>query len=94
MTVGGSEMAEEQRTEIDAGLLDELRRRARNQGRPERELLDEAVRRYLDRSGTLSDLFERIERGQKERGVEPLSDEEAMRLAVEEQHAWRRERAG
>jgi hypothetical protein len=24
--------------------------------------------------------------------VEPLSEDEAMRLAVEEQHAWRRER--
>jgi hypothetical protein len=50
------------------------------------------VRRYLERPGSLSELFERIERGQRERGVEPLSDEEAMKLAVEEQHAWRRER--
>jgi hypothetical protein len=33
-----------------------------------------------------------VDRGQKERGVEPLSKEEAMRLAVEEQHTWRRER--
>ncbi len=36
-------------------------------------------------------LFERIDRGQRERGVEPLSEEEAMRLANEELHAMRRE---
>lgn len=79
-------------TEIDAKLLEELRCRAREQGRPEGVLLEEAVRRYLDRPGSLAELFKRIDRGQKERGVEPLSEEEAMRLAVEEQHAWRRER--
>jgi hypothetical protein len=39
----------------------------------------------------LSGLFERIDRGQRERGVEPLSDEEAMLLANEELHAMRRE---
>ncbi len=87
-------MAEKQKTEIDAGLLEELRRRAKELGRPEGELLDEAVRRYLERSypRRFEELLERMERGRRERGVEPLSEEEAMRLAVEEQHAWRRER--
>jgi hypothetical protein len=85
-------MAEKSRTEIDTELLQELRRRAQEQGRPEGELLEEAVRRYLERPGSLSELFERIARGQREHGVEPLSDEGAMKLAVEEQHAWRRER--
>jgi len=85
-------MAEKSRTEINTELLQELRRRAQEQGRSEGELLEEAVRRYLERPGSLSELFERIERGQRERGVKPLSDEEAMKLAVEEQHAWRRER--
>lgn len=87
-------MADKQRTEIDAVLLEELRRRADELGRTETEVLEEAVRRYLrDRPGTtIAELFERVDRGQKERGVEPLSEEEAMRLAVEEQHAWRRER--
>ncbi|MEJ7842670.1 MAG: hypothetical protein WKF95_12955 [Rubrobacter sp.] len=33
-----------------------------------------------------------VDRWQRERGVEPLSDDEAMRLAVEEQHATRSER--
>jgi hypothetical protein len=78
--------------EISAELLGELRRRAREQGRPERELLDEAVKIYLERPGSLAELFEGIDRGQRERGVAPLSEDEAMRLAVEEQHAWRRER--
>ena len=85
-------MADKQHTEIDAVLLAELRCRANELGRTETEVLEAAVRRYLDRPGTLAELFERVDRGQKERGVEPLSEEEAMRLAVEEQHAWRRER--
>jgi hypothetical protein len=86
-------VADKQRTEIDAVLLEELRRRADELGRTETEVLEEAVRRYLrDRPGTIAELFERVDKGQKERGVEPLSEEEAMRLAVEEQHAWRRER--
>lgn len=64
----------------------------REQGRPERELLDEAVKSYLERPGSLAKLFEDIDRRQRERSVAPLSEDEAMRLAVEEQHAWRRER--
>lgn len=38
---------------------------------------------------SFAELFERVERWQRERGVEPPSDEEAMRIAVEEQHASR-----
>jgi hypothetical protein len=38
--------------EISPELLEELRRRAREQGRPERELLDEAVKSYLVHSQT------------------------------------------
>jgi len=78
--------------EISPELLEELRRRAREQGRPERELLDEAVKSYLERPGSLAELFEEIDQGQRERGVAPLSEDEAMRLAVKEQHAWRCER--
>lgn len=85
-------MVEKQTTEMSAGLLERLRRRAAEQGRPEGELLDEAVRRYLDRPRSLAELFERTDSGQRERGVEAPSEDEAMRLAVEEQHAWRRER--
>jgi hypothetical protein len=79
-------------TEISPELLEELRRRAREQGRSERELLEEAVKSYLERPGSLAELSEGIDQGQRERGVAPLSEAEAMRLAVEEQHAWKRER--
>ncbi len=77
--------------------MEELRRVAREQDRREDEVLEEAIRRYLisdaRRSKNLADLFERIDRGQKERGVEPLSDEEALGLANDELHAWRDEQA-
>lgn len=89
-------MVEKQKIEIRAELLEELRRGAREQGRPEGDLLEEAVRLYLrgsaSRSGSMGELFERIDRGQRERGVEPLSEEEAERVAYEELHAMRRER--
>ena len=85
-------MAEKSRTEISTELLEELRRKAQDAGRPESDLIDEAVRRYLDRPGSLAELFERSETRRKEQGVEPLSEDEAMKLAVQEQHAWRRER--
>lgn len=87
-------MAERQRTEISTELLESLRRKAEDQGRTEADVLDEAVRRYLERSGSLDELLRRIEQGRRDRGVESLSEDEAVRLAVEEQHAWRRERAG
>ena len=41
-------MTEKQKTEMDARLLEELRRRAEEQGRPETEDLEEAVGRYLE----------------------------------------------
>jgi hypothetical protein len=70
-------MAEKVQTGISADLLEELCRRAKEQGRSEGELLEEAVRRYLERPGSLVELFESIDRGQRERDVEPLSEEEA-----------------
>ncbi len=85
-------MAEKQKTEIDARLLKELRHRAEQQGRPETEVLEEAVRRYLDAPRTLAELFDRAAQWQREHGVESLTDEEAMKLANEELHAMRRER--
>ncbi|MDQ3362582.1 MAG: hypothetical protein M3534_13155 [Actinomycetota bacterium] len=89
-------MAEKQRTEIDAGLLEELRDRAHKQHRTEGELLEEIVRSYLllapRRSGSLDEFFERLERRRRDDGVEPLSGDEATRLANEELHAMRQER--
>ena len=49
---------------------------------------EEPARRSED---FLLGLFQRIAREQRERGVDPLSEEEAMRLADEELHAMRRE---
>jgi hypothetical protein len=81
------------RAEIDGELLAEVRRMADEQGRSERELLDEAVRTYLlRRRAGLKELFEDAARWQRERGIDLLSDEEAMRLANDELHAMRRER--
>jgi predicted metallo-beta-lactamase superfamily hydrolase len=88
-------VAEKQKTEIDAGLLEELRHRAREQSRTEGELLEEIVRRYLvlapRRSDSFGEFFDKVERRQREEGVEPLSEEEAMQLANEELHAMRAE---
>ncbi len=124
-------MAERQRTEISVELLDQVRAVARAQGRPEAEVLEEAVLGYLSflaarstfvrrsseardtadvgrpleeiyadphpdpvawRPRSSSELFALVDRWQRERDIEPLSDDEAMRLAVEEQHATRSER--
>ena len=89
-------MAEKQRTEIDAGLLEELRARAHEQSRTEGELLEEIVRSYLvlapRRSESLSDFLDGLERRRLKEGVEPLSEDEAISLANEELHAMRRER--
>jgi hypothetical protein len=89
-------MAEKQRTEIDAGLLEELRAKAREQSRTEGELLEEIGRSYLvlapRQSNSLGELLEGLERRRREEGLEPLSEEEAISLANEELHAMRRER--
>ncbi len=45
----------------------------------------------IPRAMGLKGFLEEVALWQRQRGVEPLSDEEAMRLAVEEQHAFRRE---
>jgi hypothetical protein len=86
-------------TRIDRGLLERARQRAREEGREESDVIEDALKRYLDREDARRDpeheeTFEEILNGvadwQREYGVEPLSEEEAMRLAVEEQHAYRR----
>jgi metal-responsive CopG/Arc/MetJ family transcriptional regulator len=74
--------------EIDEKLLSEIRRLARQQGRPERELLDEAIRRYLERADPRR--FEELLTWMSSRSE--LGEEEAMELAYEELHAMRRER--
>lgn len=108
--------------EIDEIWLQAIRQLAEEQGRSEEEVLQDAVRLYVqlrrvflppdsptpDFSGisgevergdlrpqpieSFGDLFAWADRWQREQGVEPLSDEEAMELANEELHAMRRER--
>jgi archaellum biogenesis protein FlaJ (TadC family) len=80
-------VAEKQRTEIDAGLLAELRRRAKELGRSEGDLLDEAVRRYLERGDPrrFEELLDRMS------SRFDLDEDEAMKIAYEELHAMRRE---
>ncbi len=74
--------------EIDEKLLAEIRRLAQEQGRSERELLDEAVRRYLERSDPRC--FEELLTKMSSRF--DLDEDEAERIAYEELHAMRRER--
>lgn len=95
--VGGFEgvrkIVERTETKIDRALLEAVRARAAKEGRGEAEVIEDAVKRYLaGRRRDLPKIFDSIERYQREQGVEPLSEEEAMKLAVEEQRAWRRER--
>jgi hypothetical protein len=91
-------MAEKQRTEIDARLLEELRAVAREQSRTEGELLEEIVRSYLvmapRHSDSLKGFLDRLELQRREEGLEELSGEEAVGLAYEELHAMRRELRG
>lgn len=89
--------------DIDDGLLTGLRRLAEERGREERELLEEAVRTYLQHgppnvagigiggevSGGRDEFIALLERMSSRFD---LDEEETMRIAVEEQHAWRRER--
>lgn len=85
--------------------MKEVRRVAREQGRSESEVMNEAVALFLalrhqfirdkpteEPSSSLKEFFEHVAGWQRERGVEPLSDEEAADLANEELHAMRRER--
>jgi hypothetical protein len=84
-------------TKISRDLMEVVRAQAKREGRNPEEVVEDAVRNYLSRAGKnpargFPEIFDSIDRYQKEHGVEPLSEEEAMKLAVEEQHAWRRER--
>ena len=79
-------------TRIDRALVERARERARREGREESEVIEDALRRYLaeDREETFGEILDSVAAWQREHGVEPPSEEEAMKLAVEEQHAHRR----
>ena len=65
---------------MDRALLEALRRRAAEEGREEYEILDEAARFYLEHGDRA--------------GVPEPSEDEAMRIAVAEQHVHRSEARG
>jgi Fe-S oxidoreductase len=80
-------------TRIDRELVERACERACREGRDESELIEDALRRYLDRDRRWASLSESLENAHRRReaaGIPELSEEEAMRIAVEEQHAYRR----
>jgi hypothetical protein len=80
-------------TRLDRELVERARERARREGRDESELIEDALRRYLDSDRRRPSISESLENARKRReaaGIPELSEEEAMRIAVEEQHAYRR----
>ncbi len=76
--------------EIDEGILDALARAAGEDGRPEDEVVEEALRRYFGLRGVavLDEIGEALSRS----GLF-LDDDEAMALAVAELRAARADRA-
>jgi Arc/MetJ family transcription regulator len=79
-------------TRIDRALVERARERARREGREESDVIEDALRRYLGEVGeeNFGEILDGVAAWQREHGVEPLSEEEALKLAVEEQHAHRR----
>jgi hypothetical protein len=63
------------------------------EGREESELMENALRRYLDGEDRPPSISASLDKARDRRelgGVPELSEDEAMRIAVEEQHAYRR----
>lgn len=78
-------------TRIDRRLIERARERARREGREESELVEDALRRYLDdEEKTFGDILDEVADWQERHGIERLSEDEAIEMAVEEQHAHRR----
>jgi len=86
-------------TRIDRVLVERARERALEEGREEADVIEDALKHYLDREDperspgheeTFGEILDRVANWRREHGVEPLSEDEAMKLAVEEQHANRR----
>ncbi len=90
-----------ERTEnrINRELLERDRQRAREEGRKKSDVIEAALKRYLDREDrrdpeheetSFEEILDGVADWQCEHGVEPLSEDEAMRLAVRAQHAYKR----
>lgn len=87
---------ETSRAEISLELLEAVRRVASSQGRSEREILDDAVRGYVAAfrgadPADAEDFRALLDRMSSRFG--DLDEDEAMRIAMREQRAFRRERA-
>jgi hypothetical protein len=82
-------MQEKVRTEISGELLESYAYFARITVR--RNVEGHASEEVFAPGLNIRALLDYVEAWQRKRDVEPLSDEEAMGLAVEEQHASRRE---
>jgi hypothetical protein len=80
-------------TKMDRELLEALRRRAAEEGREEYEILEDAARFYLEHGDRVSvtELIERARERRERAGIPEPSEDEAMRMAVAEQHAHRGE---
>jgi len=81
--------------------MEAVRRVASSQGRSEREILDDAVRGYIvaveggDKSGNPRSVKEaRALLARMSSRLGDLDEDEAMEIALREQRAFRRERAG
>ncbi len=90
-----------ERTEIriNRELLERERQRGRAEGCEKSDVIGAALKRYLDREDrrdpeheetSFEEILDGVADGQCEHGVEPLSEDVAMRLAVGAQHAYRR----
>jgi hypothetical protein len=82
-------------TKMDRELLEALRRRAAEEGRDEYEVLEDAARSYLGWGrASINELIERARERRERAGILELSEEEAMKIAVAEQRAYRSEASG
>ena len=81
---------------MDRELLEALRRLADEEGREEYEILEDAARFYLEHGNraSITELIERARERREQAGVPEPSEDEAMRIAVAEQHAYRSEARG
>jgi hypothetical protein len=90
-----------ERTEnrINRELLERDRQRAREEGRKKSDVIGAALKRYLDREDrrdpeheepSFEEILDGVADRQCQHGVEPLSEDKAMGLAVGAQHAYRR----
>lgn len=79
---------------MDRELLEALRDLAQEEGREEYEVVEAAARFYLSHAPkhgvSISESLDRARERRRASGIRELTEEEAMEIAVAEQHAYRR----